>query len=85
MIFDWSNFFVCTVADWTRCETPDRQPDYISYSGSSYWKYKNKVKRSSDHWGQVGTCKWLIEGQPKKVFVCAECPYDEFRHISNLG
>ncbi len=83
-LYCWENFFICTVADWTRCETPERPPDYISYSGSVYWKCKKKVKRLSDHWGQVSTCKWLLEGRSCHYFVCAECDYDEFRHISNL-
>ena len=82
MRYSFENFFICTVADWSRCEIPDRNPDYVSFSGSAYWKYKNKVKRLSDHWGLVSTCNWLIEGQHSKTFVCAECYYDDFRHIT---
>lgn len=82
--YNWDNFFVCTVADWTRCEIPDRFPDYVSFSGSAYWRYKDKVRRLSDHWGYVSTCKWLLEGRYCHYFICAECEYDEFRHISIL-
>ena len=75
----YKNFYKSTVADWIRCELPDRKPDYVSFSGSAYWFYKNKVKRLSDHWGKVSSCKWLIEGKNSKIFVCAECYYDDFR------
>lgn len=79
---DFENFCKFTVADWVRCEIPERTPDYISYSGSAYWCLGNKVRRLSDHWGKVSSCKWLLEGKYSRTFVCAECFYDDFRSMS---
>lgn len=79
----WIDFYVATIADWHRCEIPDRDPDYISYSGSAYWKYNNRVRRLSDHWGMVSTCRWLLEGRiHSDLFVCGECYFEDFRTIS---
>ena len=80
-VYDFSNFYRATVADWSRCEIPDRNPDFVSYSGSAYWDYGNRVRRLSDHWGNVATCKWLLKGREIKAFLCGECYYDEFRSM----
>lgn len=81
MIYDFKNFYVSTVADWTRCEIPSIKPDFVSFAGSAYWDYGNRVRRLSDHWGTVASCYWLLEGKQINVFTCAECDYDEFRNI----
>lgn len=83
MNYSSNNFYYATVADWSRCEIPDRNPDYVSYSGSAYWHYPDKVRRLSDHWGRVQTCKWLIDGMASTIFSCGECYYEDFRPISN--
>jgi hypothetical protein len=51
------NYFYKTQAKWMPCAIPERQPDFISDSGSRYWYGPNGVTRSSNHWGTVGTCK----------------------------
>ena len=84
MKYTKDNFFVATVADWTRAEIPERTPDYVSYSGSAYWFYPHSVRRQSDHWGEVRTCRWFLEGRDIHVFACAECDFDEFRSVLAL-
>lgn len=77
---DSSNFYLGTVADWGRCELPERLPDYVSFSGSAYWFDRYHVKRMSDHWGSVASCYWLLEGnRVQKLLLCGECPFSEFR------
>lgn len=83
-MYDFDNFFKATVADWSLCEIPDRSPDFVSYSGSAYWHCGESVRRLSDHWGIVSSCKWLMEGRRIKSFLCGECPYEEFRSIYRL-
>ena len=81
MKYSFVNFNKATVADWSRCEIPERKPDYISFSGSAYWDYGNRVRRLSDHWGIVRSCKWLLEGHYCNMFCAAECYYDDFRSM----
>lgn len=65
-----SNFFVGTQAWFKPCERPDREPDFISLSGSKYWYGEDKdggfVIRESDHWGAVGPCDWRIKNTPSR-------------------
>lgn len=83
-IRDFKSFFGGTVADWIRCEIPERTPDYVSFTGSAYWDCGDKVKRLSDHWGPLITSKWFLEGKIIKLFTCAECYYEDFRSIRCL-
>jgi hypothetical protein len=80
-VYDFHNFFKATVADWSLCEIPDDSPDFVSSSGSAYWDLGNGVRRLSDHWGAVASCKWLMEGRRVRAFICGECPYEEFRSV----
>ena len=46
-------------ATFTQCETPSREPDFISRNGcghvsSKYWYQDGGCYRESDHWGKVG-------------------------------
>jgi hypothetical protein len=82
--YNFDNFFLATVADWMLCEIPDRDPDFVSWSGSAYWHLGNRVRRLSDHWGIVASCKWLMEGRRIKAFLCGECYYDDFRSMRSL-
>ena len=82
---DFTNFWRSTVAKFTACETPDREPDYRSKSGSAYWDDGDAVIRSSDHWsGQHGItrivdCHWTIDQPfPRDQAVSARCMYDDF-------
>lgn len=73
------NFYNRTIVNFVRCEIPERMPDYVSYSGSAYWYYKNRVRRLSDHWGIVSSCYWLIEFQANRIFCCGEAIFEDFR------
>ena len=78
----FENFFVGTVANWVRAEIPDRDPDYVSYSGSAYWDYGDRVRRWSDHWGpNIASCRWYLEFQTLTMMACGECYYEDFRSI----
>lgn len=82
--YNWENFYIKTIADWNFCEIPYRKPDYISYSGSSYWDFKFKVIRWSDHWGErIASCCWYLDYKTfsKKGSICGECYYEDFRSI----
>jgi len=86
-MYDFNNFYIATVADWTLCELPDRPPDFVSYSGSAYWYYGNRVRRWSDHWGQnIASCCWYIEYHTfsGKNSICGECFYENFRPIESI-
>lgn len=86
-IFTWENFYQSTVADWKQCEIPERQPDYISFSGSVYWNYGNKVRRLSDHWGKnIASCCWYLDYRDIKLkyCLCGECYFYDFRSISTI-
>lgn len=42
---------------------PNREPDYVSKSGSKYWYEDDGVYRQSNHWGEgVASCDWFING-----------------------
>lgn len=57
------NFFKNTYVDWGMVKKhPDREPDYKSGSGSEYWYEKDGVYRRSNHWGNVASCWWLLNG-----------------------
>ena len=85
---DFRNFWSHTQATFTACETPIRQPDFLSQFGSQYWDCGDWVVRRSDHWsGQHGVrnivnCKWFLNvphGPSEEV--AAMCRYEDFtRH-----
>ena len=85
--FDWGNFFVSTVADWRLCEIPDRDPDFVSFSGSAYWNLGDRVRRWSDHWGpNIASCCWYLDYKTinRGCSFCGECYYEDFKPITNL-
>lgn len=59
-----NNFFVASKGDFTCCETPDREPDYVSYfkdnPSSYYWYEEDYLVRRSNHWGLVANCNWTL-------------------------
>ena len=66
MTFTPNNFYKNTgVIFAIRNSAPDRNPDYVSSSGSRYWHTKSGVYRQSDHWGFVASCVWLIKERNK--------------------
>lgn len=59
--YEAGNFFENTAAVFDLCEKPNREPDYISASGSAYWYVDGGVVRCSDHWGWgVASCNWYL-------------------------
>lgn len=85
--YDFQNFFVETVANFTRCEVPDRPPDFVSFSGSAYWDLGDRVRRCSDHWGpNISSCRWYLDFEACRLTycLCGECRYDEFRPTASL-
>lgn len=54
-------FFKNTFAEFTPTRIPNRNPDFISESGSRYWFFANGVIRKSDHWGMVADCYWTLK------------------------
>ena len=82
---DFTNFWRGTLATFTTCDVPDRDPDYKSKSGSVYWDEGDSVIRCSDHWSEqhgvikIVDCHWTID-QPfkKRQPVSARCSYDDF-------
>jgi hypothetical protein len=83
MSYNFSNFFEGTAANFTLCEIPDRDPDYVSFCGSAYWDYGDKVRRWSDHWGKnIASCCWYLDFcqfDQLKQSLCGECLYEDFR------
>lgn len=80
-VYHWGNFYVETVANWSRCEIPDREPDYVSFTGSAYWDYGDRVRRCSDHWGiKIASCSWYLDFKTYNGIdgLCGECYYEEF-------
>jgi hypothetical protein len=87
MEYKFDNFFIETVANFTRCEIPDRDPDYVSFTGSTYWDDGDRVIRWSDHWGKnISTCCWYLEFKEMnlKYPLAGYCYYEDFRHKRSL-
>lgn len=60
---DWTNFHDSTAGSFTRCQAPERKPDFESFSGSRYWSAPNGVIRESNHWcAGIRSCDWLLDG-----------------------
>lgn len=76
-MYHFKNFFISTIANFVKCDKPERNPDFISISGSCYWNEEVKVIRWGDHWGLVGSCFWQLWGDDYNE--CGECNYEDFR------
>ena len=63
-----NNFYINTIGQFKEVEKPNREPDYISKSGSEYWYEKDKLIRGSNHWGCcVASCDWFLgDEEPKE-------------------
>ena len=60
MLYNRDNFHKNTFCVFNASETPQRDPDYESRSGSRYWFDENGVHRESSHWGRAAKCKWRL-------------------------
>ncbi len=77
----FKNFYITTIANFVSCKIPERNPDFISISGSAYWDEGDRVIRWSDHWGIVASCYWqlwILNGNDESCS-CGECLYIDFR------
>ena len=83
--FSFATFHHATLATFTPCDPPRREPDFVSPSRSVYWDIGWGVIRSSDHWvglegctGQA-TCRWDLHNDPGPPgFRTGACPYTGF-------
>ena len=63
-IYNRSNFHRHTFCVFHEVEmdvVSDKQPDYKSKSGSSYYFIETGVYRLSNHWGRAANCKWRLD------------------------
>jgi len=71
--YNRSNFHrytFCVFHEAPLSEIENRQPDYKSKSGSSYYFTETGVYRLSNHWGRAANCKWRLEssnGNPART------------------
>lgn len=80
-MIDSKSYFKSTKANFTSCDRPDREPDYVSASGSAYWYGDEGVVRSSDHWGKgIASCDWHLDGESVSSWdpVCGFCAWSAF-------
>lgn len=82
----FENFHQNTKADFRIRATPDREPDFVSGSGSAYWDVGEGVVRCSDHWVGVNGCErqascvWRIIGDGDLWgWNTGYCAYEAFR------
>ena len=73
-----------TSADWVPANPPRYEPDYISDSGSRYVLTPEGVYRWSDHWGGVGSCRWLYDGQVGRIIGWGYCPWSGFSQLIGI-
>jgi len=53
----------CIFREADLSEIENRQPDFKSQSGSTYYFTETGVYRLSNHWSRVANCRWRIEGK----------------------
>lgn len=79
---NFDNFHKGTIADFKeilRVGIPKRKPNFVSESGSKYWFTANSVIRQSDHWGQLDTCKWTLDGRSGYKISQGICDINNFK------
>lgn len=91
---NFDNFWIETFANFTACDDPpDRDPDFVSRSGSKYWNVDDAaVIRQSDHWtGQHGCrrivdCLWWIDREfDFEETVTGKCDFENFAKKKRKG
>jgi hypothetical protein len=63
---DKDNFFLASTANFTKVSIPSTAPDFVSPSGSVYHFTVDGVIRVSDHWEDIATCVWTLDGEKTK-------------------
>lgn len=89
----WDNFHDATGAVWEP-RTLDttimgvlivsRPADFVSPSGSMYWRSEHGVYRLSDHWGLgIRSCNWWLRGQDSRYTTVdtTSLAFCEYRHF----
>jgi hypothetical protein len=84
-MIDKNNYHIETAANFTSCPPPNEEPDYVSDSGSRYWRRDTGVIRQSDHWGFVASCLWLKDGEESSVLSAGFCAWSDFRPMAEKG
>jgi hypothetical protein len=75
----WDNFHESTTADFRLSTPPNRLPDFISPSGSSYWRTDEGVYRQADHWGiGIRSCNWFLRGREVEANLTGYCEWNRF-------
>jgi hypothetical protein len=82
----WGNFHDATRAVFHQIPFEaigNRQPDFVSPSGSMYWRTATGVYRLADHWGiGIRRCDWYLRtfaGEKGDGPALGFCAYDHFR------
>ncbi len=84
----WGNFHDSTRAIFQQVPLENingREPDFVSPSGSMYWRSRYGVLRLSDHWGLgIRSCDWYLrrfDGQKADEYTTALgfCAWENFR------
>lgn len=83
--FNRDTFFHDTYADWKEvAKAPQRAPDYQSGSYSKYWFTDSGVYRCANHWGNVASCKWALDGKQVQGEVkIGFCAWGKFQDMAN--
>ncbi len=84
----FDNFYKNTKADFKeilQVGVPKRKPDFISDSGSKYWYTSDSVIRQSDHWTQMDTCEWLLDGKESEKNTQGICKLINFATIEKFA
>ena len=83
--FNRDTFFHATYADWREVsKPPDRPPDYSSGSYSKYWFTDSGVYRCANHWGNVASCKWALDGKQVQGEVrTGYCTWSKFQDMTH--
>lgn len=87
----WGNFHDATRAVFQQTlleNIPQRPADFISASGSRYWKTTRGVYRLSDHWGLgIRSCDWYLRtfsGEKGDGLAVGFCAWENF-HRDDKG
>ena len=73
---DKTNFFTSSKSIFVECNKMEVPADYISLDkktgkvSSKYWYTNEGVVRESDHWGEVASCIWVLNGISKRFDFC---------------
>lgn len=84
--YDFQDFHKSTEADFLPASVPDREPDFVSGSGSAYWDAGDGVFRASDHWAGLNgctgqaSCYWtILDAARPHAWLSGYCGYSSFR------